>query len=519
MAAMGGAGAAIGGMNALDMTPSSAQVAPPELTGSGSGKKVIVLGGGPGGCPTAYELMQLGYDVTLLEAADYLGGHAFTVKGGTKVHELGGEPQECDWDEGHWYDAGPSRIPHYHRGILHYCKALNVPMIDHKNIDLNCWIYLENIDGPLNKKKLRVRELQADMAGYTSELLAKAADQGNLDEPFTNDDHDALIEYLVRWGLISRDDLTYRGSENRGFALLPDTVNGGSESEPIPFKDLLPFARATLGSQSGYLAAAATRDWQATLMHPRDGMQSIYDVGFRNALGDRVKLNSKVTEIRQSESGVRIVYTDTTTGQSAEITGDYCVCNIPLSVLMHIPADFSSDMQTAIQSVPYAMAGRAGAQFKRRFWEEDDWIYGGQTFTNFPKLNIIGYPDSNYHAEKGVLLVYYNTGINSGEISGYSLAERQEFALSWGEKIHPTYRQDFESMISVHWHRMEHTKGAWPSFPGPVRQTYFPRLQEPDGRIYLVGEHLSNLNAWQEGAFQAAWMQVEKLHKRAMSEA
>lgn len=378
---------------------------------------------------------------------------------------------------------------------------------------------MEGIDGPLNNKKLRVRELQGDMAGYTSELLAKAADQDKLDEPFTNEDRDALIEYLVAWGVISREDLTYRGSENRGFAVLPDSRNQGEESEAIPFKELLPFARATLTRQSGYLGAVATRDWQATLMKPRDGMGVIYDVGFREALGDRVHLNSQVTEIRQSEDSVRIVYKDTMTGETKEITGDYCVCNIPLSVLMKIPADFSSEMRAAIQGVPYAMAGRAGAQFKRRFWEEDDWIYGGQTFTNFPKLNIIGYPDSHYHAEKGVLLVYYNTGINAADISRMSLAERQEFAISWGEKIHPTYRQDFESMISVHWHLMPNLLGAWPSYTQVSREQYFPTLQEPDGRIYLVGEHLSYLNAWQEGAFQSAWMQVEKSHKRAMAEA
>ncbi len=505
-------------LTALGQQAMSPQVEVPKLEGSGQGKSVVVIGGGPGGCPSAYELMKLGYDVTLLEANDYLGGHARTINKGVKIHEYGKEEQVCDWDEGYWYDSGPSRIPHYHRAILHYCKELNVPMIDHKNIDLNCWVYMEDIPGALSNKKLRVRELQGDMAGYVSELLGKAADQGKLDEPFTNEDRDALVEYLVAWGVISRDDLTYRGSENRGMAVLPDANNPAAESAAIPFKDLLPFAQATFQRQAGYLGAVATRDWQATLMKPKEGMTSIYDTGFRAALGDRVKLNSKVTEIRQSDSSVRVVYTDTTTGESKEVTADYCMCNIPLSVLMHIDADFSSEMKTAIQSIPYAMAGRAGAQFGRRFWEEDDWIYGGQTFTNIPKLNIIGYPDEQYHSKKGVLLVYYNTGTNAAELSAMSLAERQEFALSQGEKIHPTYRQDFESMMSVHWHLMPNLLGAWPSFTAQTREQYFSRLQEPDGRVYLVGEHLSYLNAWQEGGFQSAWLQVPKLHERAMAE-
>jgi monoamine oxidase len=159
---------------------------------------------------------------------------------------------------------------------------------------------------------------------------------------------------------------------------------------------------------------------------------------------------------------------------------------------------------------------RMGMQFKRRFWEEDDWIYGGQSFFNNSKMGIIGYPNSDYMASKGVLLGFYNFGNDAINISRLSLKDREEFALEWGSKIHPTYRQDFESSFSVAWHRMPYSLGAWPSYTTRTRQQYYPTLLEPDGRIYLVGEHLSYVNAWQEGAFQAAWVQVPKLHERVM---
>jgi monoamine oxidase len=157
--------------------------------------------------------------------------------------------------------------------------------------------------------------------------------------------------------------------------------------------------------------------------------------------------------------------------------------------------------------------------FKRRFWEEDDWIYGGQSFFNVSKIGIIGYPDNDYHAQKGVLLGLYNFDTDSAEVSHLSLADRTELALSYGEKIHGSaYRDEFESSFSVAWHRMPYSLGAWPNYwTTDNRQRFFPRLQEPDGRIYRVGEHLSSVNAWMEGAFQSAWMQVEKLHSRVMS--
>jgi monoamine oxidase len=73
------------------------------------------------------------------------------------------------------------------------------------------------------------------------------------------------------------------------------------------------------------------------------------------------------------------------------------------------------------------------------------------------------------------------------------------------------------SGFSVAWHLEPYSLGAWPSFTERTRKQYFPTLQEPDGRVYLVGEHLSHVNAWIEGAVQAAWMQVSKLHLRVLS--
>ena len=51
----------------------------------------------------------------------------------------------------------------------------------------------------------------------------------------------------------------------------------------------------------------------------------------------------------------------------------------------------ASAMADAIAAVPYAAAIKIGLQFKRRFWEEDEPIYGGITMTDLP-IQQIGYP-------------------------------------------------------------------------------------------------------------------------------
>lgn len=503
-------------LNAWGQNSMDGLTEPPQWDGNGNGTKVIVVGSGPGGCPAAYELIKLGYDVSIIEARNRVGGHAWTIRNGESGMEYGKGEQTCDWPEDFWWDAGPSRVPFYHNGFFHYCRELNVPLIDHKNLNLNGWVYAEGIDGPLNESKMRLHELQADMAGYTSQYLATALDQDALDQDLTEDDIEHWINYLVNWGILNPNDLTYRKSSHRGYNVLPDVFSDGEINDPYALSDLLPFADTILQNAGGYLAATSTFDWQTTLVKPKGGMRELYDVAFREFFGDRLKLNSPVTRIEQDGEGVTVTYTDPETGESVEERGDYVMCNIPLSALLKVRTNFGDQMNTAIRSVPYAMALRMGIGYKRRFWEEDDWIYGGQSFSNDPLLGILDYPDDDYLTEGGVMLSMYNFGNNAAYVSSLPYEDRAQLALDLGSKIHPQMRDEYISAFSVAWHLEPYSLGAWPSFTAESREQVMPILQEPDDRIYLVGEHLSHVNAWMEGAVQAAWMQVDKLHSRVM---
>jgi monoamine oxidase len=364
---------------------------------------------------------------------------------------------------------------------------------------------------------MRLYELQADMAGYTSQYLATAMDQEALDEPLSTLDAELFRSYLINWDLLDPSDLTYRRSDHRGYTTLPDANSPGEIAPPYPLADLLPFSSAIMEAMGGYLAATPVFDWQRTLVSPKDGVGQLYEQGFRKAFEDKLKLNCEVTEIRQSEDGVRIIYTNKETGQTEEITGDYCMCNVPLSVLIKMRNDFSSEFTDTIRKVPYAMAVRLGIGYKRRFWEQGDWFYGGQSFSNVPEMGILGYPNEGYASgEGGVLLNTYVFDAEAAHVSSLPYEDRIELALENSSKIHPQVRDEFISGFSVAWHLEPYSLGAWPEYNQQTRASAMPMLQEPDGRVYLVGEHLSHVNAWIEGANQAAWLQVENLHKRVM---
>ena len=153
------------------------------MTG-GRGKKVIVLGTGVAGLTSAYELSNAGYDVTVLEARDRVGGRSWTAKKGTKFKELGGEEEVCDFDEGLYINPGPWRIPYFHRGYLHYAKKFGVPVELFNNDNDQSFINYEKGTGALAGKPIRKVGVAADMRGYATEMLAKQVRQGALDADF-----------------------------------------------------------------------------------------------------------------------------------------------------------------------------------------------------------------------------------------------------------------------------------------------------------------------------------------------
>ena len=61
-----------------------------------------------------------------------------------------------------------------------------------------------------------MREVVADLAGYTNEILAKAIDQQKLDLPLTKEDKERLVTYLVSEGYLDAEDHAYRGGTARG---------------------------------------------------------------------------------------------------------------------------------------------------------------------------------------------------------------------------------------------------------------------------------------------------------------
>ncbi|MQA91687.1 MAG: NAD(P)-binding protein [Gemmatimonas sp.] len=492
--AIGGSSLVFGAMEAWGMTGPSAGRRP-QLSGRAGDARVIVLGAGISGLVAGYELQRLGYDFRVLEARDRVGGVNHTIRRGTEVTELSGEQQRSEFDEGLYFNCGPWRIPHSHTGLMDYCRELAVPLQIFINETDASYLYYEGEDfGALAGSRIRLREVKSDMWGYTTELLAKALDQNQLDLAMSGEDEERLVEYLVRAGYLDSEDYTYRGSDARG------------EGSPHDLSLLL---------QSGFGSRVQSIDsgnGAQPMFQPIGGMDQI-PMAFQRALGDRITLGAEVVSVRQTPDEVAVVYRDTGTGEEQQVTADYVISCLPMPILRRLDVDLSPEVAAVVQDLEYSTSAKMGLQMRRRFWEQDDGIFGGHLYSNLP-IGQFSYPSNDYLSEKGVLLGFYGSG-DIADLAEQPVEARLRHVITETSKAHPQIAEEYETGFAVFWQNIEYSRGAYGRNPGEERLAL---LSQPDNRLYLGCAGASDNPAWMEGAISAAWRTVESVHERAQAE-
>lgn len=512
VARAGGVAATLTTMKAMGLLHAEATgTERPNLTaGSGNGTKIIILGAGIAGLTAAYELDKAGYDCTVLEARDRPGGRCWTIHGGDEIAETD-STQTCafDGDDYLYINPGPARIPYHHQGLLSYCKELGVPL--EVIVNENRAARFQD-DAAFGGDAMLNRRIMNDSRGYIAELLAKAIRKNALEEDISADDAERILDFVGRYGNLN-SDYFYDGSGRAGYQDPPGAgMKSGDLYAPLPLAELLnsDFWQYKMHFAEGYNQAA-------TMLQPVGGMDEIAKA-FARQVGHLITYNAVVTEIRKTSSGVRIVYTDEATGSASELAGDYAICTLPLSVLAGIDADFSPAFQGAIATggSSYVKAMKIGFQANRRFWEDDEQIYGGISWTT-RDITQIWYPANRFHAQKGILVGAYIWDNDIGErIGAMSLADRLTKAIEDGEAVHPGYGQELALAqgMSIAWHKVPYSEGGWIEWEEEALETAYPILNQPDDFIYLAGEHLSYLTGWQEGAVLSAHVAVQKIAER-----
>jgi monoamine oxidase len=491
----GGAAAAYHTMAAMGLLPvPEAYAGPPKLP-PGRGRRVTIIGAGIAGMVLAYELRKAGYAPLVLEARPRPGGRNWSLRAGDVVEETGGF-QHVRWDRAPhlYFNPGPARLPYHHEGILSYCRTLGVELEVLCNDNRGA---LMQDDSAFDGQPQLNRRVVNDVRGYVAELAAKATDQARLALPVTDADKERLRDMLRAFGALDKD-LSYRGSSRSGWATPPGATDPGTANPPLDLRQILGSSFWQGPMQFGEFSTMA-----ASMLQPVGGMGRIGQV-FGRALRGTITYQAAVTELRRTEHGVRIAWKHAGTGKLHRLEAPFVVITVPFPALAGIDADFTPDLRAAMAAVDYVPAGKVAFQARRRFWELDERIYGGISWTSRPATQI-WYPSAGLQRELGILLGAYIWSNDLGNaFAAKPLPQRLRDALDDVAYLHPDAPRWLEQGVSVAWKNIPYTGGAWANWSAQARATQFPLLLKGDGPYLFAGEHMSYVTGWQEGAVRSA---------------
>ncbi|MCJ1681004.1 FAD-dependent oxidoreductase [Streptomyces sp. APSN-46.1] len=476
------------------------------------GKSVAILGAGPAGLTAALKFTQAGYQVTVLEALDRVGGRTLTARPGDKVTEVWQDgsvrTQTCRFDQGLYLNLGAGRIPHHHQRVLNLCRKLRVPLEPYiHTTTANLYQTGRAWQGAPRPN----RHIANDTRGYVAEIAAAAVQKGTQAGDGLNPvQREQFLRLLVEFGKLDPATRTYFGSTRSGLAKPIDVRQMEEPINPLLLKDLLTseFWRNRFYQDSDL-------HWQSTMFQPVGGMDTIWRLAAAALPAGTIKFNAPVSSVQLDGEGVLVGWTDR--GGSSHVDRyDYCLSNIPASVLREKVAlrNFPGDFVTAVKNTPFAPSCKVGWQANQRFWESERYqIYGGISWVDH-EINQIWYPSNDYlaPANKGTLTGAYASYADGTTLGDRPHGERLSVARAAAAKLHFEFASNTivpdELGMSIAWNKIPYQLGAWADWrpDNPDHKKWYSTLLYPQGQgnFFVIGDQISAVPGWQEGALMSA---------------
>jgi monoamine oxidase len=459
---------------------------------------VIVIGAGLAGLCAAYELERRGHTVTTLEAdTSHMGGRVRTLR----------------FDNGLYGEAGAMRIPLRHQTTRHYVSVFGLPLRQFVHSNPNAYCFMRG-------ERQRISDVKA-----LGRLYA-------LRENERNKTPDDLWEAVV-------GNAASRMSESQKLDLLADTPQTSQVlaldrlslqqlGEAAGFSDEAIEYMAVAGGAETLLSSAASE-------HVREELEQVWSQRFDEIIGgtDRLasafvarlkskpKLGCQVTALFQDSDRQRSGAIYAERGVARRVEADFVLCTLPCPVLSRIEVRprLSGPKERAIRQLNYDSATKVLAITARRFWEADDAIYGGGTYTDLP-TGTTWYPSSNAEARDprvsnrpAVLLASYSWGQAARRLASLAHKERSSLVLRHLGRVHAQLGQAdlVQQTASWSWDNHALAGGAFAWFMPGQHAALHRHIVAPEGRIYFAGEHASLAHTWMQGALDSALRAVQEM--------
>lgn len=438
-------------------------------------KTVLVLGAGIAGLVAAYELLKAGHTPIILEAQNRLGGRILTLR--------------APFAEGLHAEAGAMRIPKTHDLTLHYCRKFGLELYPFTMGNPNAYVHIGGNKLRLQEyrdhsEKLEQQLTDAERATTVQAMWSEAIRE--FGEMVSARGDEAWQEIVANYDDYStREFLEFKKWSEGAMELFGLMENQEAEMN-FSFVELL---REELG------------EYYTNLLQIEGGTDRL-PYAFYSALAPHIRLGAAVEALNQDDTSVMAHYRTLAGRFSA--TADYMICTIPFSVMRHIEImkPFSHGKRKAIRELHYDASTKIFIQCRRRFWEEDENIFGGGTVTDLAIRNLY-YPEHGRETGRGVLLASYTWADDAERWASLPPRDRQEQAIENIAQIHPQIVQEYEGGASWSWHDDPFAGGAFALFEPGQQSLLYKDIIAPEGRIHFAGEHASLAHAWIQGSIES----------------
>ena len=447
-----------------------ASAASPSSSASASGdaaRRVVVVGAGLAGLTTALDLVAAGWDVTVFEARDWVGGRVKTKYFEPGLHaELGGESID---DNHHAMLAMLKRF-----GLSTERRAPLKPYDAH--------VYRNGLREPLAVfVAQRGGKVATDYFGFYDQLSAASVGVDPVHPERAKNaaalDARSLESFIAGARLVPEAEFLVR------------TAFRGEYNAEARDLSLLFIAQQTNGENPGLTGAETMRVAGGNSQLPQR---------MATALGDKVRLSRPVTRISHDPGGVVV-----TAGEESVVAA-YAVLAAPVPPLRNVAFDPPLPPAAAalIAGLDLGTAAKVVTEYAVPFWQAEG--FSGFTLTDLP-FHIAWSPTDSYVSPHATgLLSQFITGdaavtaAHLGNVARISTF-RAQLAQVYPESV-PLRTGRAATMA---WANEPYTRGGYAIFRPGQMAPFWPVLRDGVGRILFAGEHTEVLIGYMESAIRS----------------
>jgi len=425
-------------------------------------KECVVIGAGLAGLAAAYHLSQKNWKVTLLEAADRVGGRVMTY------HFDGAPELNCELG-GEWIGSDHVEMPRL-------CSELCLPLQDHQYAN-SFW-----------NEKSRAR-LIVPGAWCMSRKAAKI---------WRGFQREFKTSTLSQWKQLDKIDWWTKLSEL------------GFDREDLLRRDLMDSTDfgETIRMNSAYTAATEYLSTKDQTVNDTDEMDSKVvggNDGLVNALANsignhNIRTKCEVTEIVQAKGRVRV-----NIHLHPPVSADFCICAIPAHCVGRLRWGRRppTDKIAAAKQLQYARITKTAVLCSHRFWPEPK--RGGFSVCTSLASDFC-FDSTQGQAGKQGILCSYAVGDKADDIASSPLDELknwivEDVAHAYGLPWRPgTSGRTALAIKQQAWQADPFTGGAYAFYRPGQWFTVRPALAKPFGRVFFAGEHIADWQGFMEGA-------------------